>query len=211
MYTLDDPINHTDRTGAIVDCEIFGGYYYDDGTGCDLDGEQVTSDNLGLSWGAQGSPNLDQGQINDFADRFNEDDPGQVVDPLLAATLFAVQIGSGEIAEELAAAVLQEAANLGSDSIVLGRVADGYVQVGGTVGANTFSIPLDVWNSMSADQQWMADVSFLQAAVDSKQQIIFIMSDPTLAPTSSFTYREFEYLQGLGLKLVQDGTSWVVR
>lgn len=60
-------------------------------------------------------------------------------------------IPSGRAAEDAAAA---------TDTVVLGHYPE-YLQAGG----RTFSVPTDVWDAMSPEEQWAANQKFLDRAI----------------------------------------------
>jgi hypothetical protein len=83
------------------------------------------------------------------------------------------------------------------DVILLGSFADGYVNIGGVVGAAVFSVPSAVWNSMSAAAQWAANQAFLDTSIANNSTILFL-SNPNLAAEGSGLYTEWQYLQSVG-------------
>ena len=72
--------------------------------------------------------------------------PGGLINAFGASMLGAIQAGDTLLSVADASWVIGGAGNV----LVLGRYADGYVEIGGVVGANTFSIPTAVWNTYLA-------------------------------------------------------------
>ncbi len=94
------------------------------------------------------------------------------------------------------------------NAILLGRSADGYVELGGVLGADTFSIPDAVWQTMPPAQQWAANQAFLDAAIQRGADII-LGSNPASAPVGSFFWREIQYLISQGYEIAADGVTMV--
>ena len=96
------------------------------------------------------------------------------------------------------------------NTILLGTFADGYVNLGGIVGASTFSIPSSIWADMALipGAQWAANQAFLDAAIASKAAIA-LGSDALAAKVGTGFYQEIQYLESLGYQLSPDGTQMI--
>jgi RHS repeat-associated protein len=109
-----------------------------------------------------------------------------------------------------AAAEFYEAVALATsgNAILLGRTVDGYVQLGGALGAATFTIPDPVWQTMTEAEQWAANQSFLNAAIQNGSTII-LGSNPADAPVGSFFWREVQYLISQGYQISAGGNEMI--
>ena len=94
------------------------------------------------------------------------------------------------------------------NAILLGRTADDYVQLGGALGAATFKIPDSVWQTMTEAEQWAANQSFLDAAIQNGSTII-LGSNPADAPVGSFFWREVQYLISQGYQIGGGGNQMI--
>ena len=70
----------------------------------------------------------------------------------------------------------------GGGAVVLGRYTDGYIEIGGVVGASTFGIPTAVWQGMTPSEQLWENRVFLQAAIDNDTTIIKSQIRPLQGP-----------------------------
>ena len=135
----------------------------------------------------------------------NAMDPGGFINAYAAAMGTAILGGDLAMAGADAGWLIESSNN----AILLGRYADGYVNLGGIVGADTFSIPQSVWETMTPAQQLAANQEFLDSAIANGSTIMF-SSDPALAPASSGLAWEYDYLVQQGFKVVQDANGgWV--
>ncbi len=89
---------------------------------------------------------------------------------------------------------------LGSYPLYLERAAE--------LGANKFSIPSKTWNSMTAAEQWAANVNFLDQAIMRGDQII-LSNSAFGAKEGTFFYKEIQYLLSKGYKISEDGMSLI--
>ena len=81
--------------------------------------------------------------------------------------------------------------------------------LGGIVGANTFSIPQDVWNTMTTAEQWAVNEAFLEDAIANNSTIMF-SSNPALAAAGTGLQQEYQFLISQGFRIVQDSNGgWI--
>jgi hypothetical protein len=88
-----------------------------------------------------------------------------------------------------------------------GAVYSGYVDIAGVLGADALDIPIDVWESMDQAQRIAAVEGNITNALASGQQIVFTVGP---AEATGWTLYEYNFLEGLGYQVAQQGTSWVV-
>jgi RHS repeat-associated protein len=135
----------------------------------------------------------------------NQMNPGGFINAMGLAMGGAIAAGDMALAAADGAWLIEASNN----TILLGRYADGYVNLGGIVGANTFSIPQATWETMTAAQQLAANQAFLDAAIANNSTIMF-SSNPALASASSGLGWEYQYLVQQGFKVVQDvNGGWI--
>jgi hypothetical protein len=94
------------------------------------------------------------------------------------------------------------------NAILLGPTADGYVNLGGIIGARTFTVPDAVWAEMTPTQQWAANQAFLDGAVNDGATIA-LGSNPVDAVEGSYFWKEINYLKGKGYTISADGSQMV--
>jgi hypothetical protein len=98
-------------------------------------------------------------------------------------------------------------AEAGSTVVVLGHYPE-YLDLGESLGANTFSIPADVWNALSPDEQWAANQAFLDEGIANGSE--FRLATPAeAAREGSFYERELQYMHSEGYTVNSDGMSLV--
>jgi RHS repeat-associated protein len=86
---------------------------------------------------------------------------------------------------------------------VIGHFDDGYLELGQQLGAKTFNVPTRIWNAMSAEAQWAANVKFLDRGI--REGAEFIMAThPTAIRAGSSLAREVNYLLSHGYKWADD-------
>ncbi len=93
-----------------------------------------------------------------------------------------------------------------------GLVYSGYVEIGGTLGADTLSMTPAQWVALGTEGQNATMAGFIDGAIQRGAQIVFT-SDPSLAAATGNAGTAFEYnyiTQTLGKQVIQKGTSWVV-
>jgi hypothetical protein len=89
------------------------------------------------------------------------------------------------------------------NSTVLGSYP-GYLKLAQDLKARVFSIPSDVWNSMSRAQQWAANEKFLDQSIAKGHQFI-LSANAYGAKAGTFFYSEIQYLLNNGYKIVDEG------
>ena len=131
----------------------------------------------------------------------------QIAQQLPTATLDNLMdlLGIGAAAPIVGAQALMAGAG---NTILLGTFADGYVNLGGVVGALTFSIPSAVWEEMTGTAQWAANQAFLDAAIASNAVIGLGSNAANAIPTSGF-WNEIQYLIAQGYQVSSDGTQMI--
>jgi RHS repeat-associated protein len=92
--------------------------------------------------------------------------------------------------------------------VVLGKFPD-YVNLGEQTGAKIFNISSDVWNRMSAAEQWQANVKFLDDAIANEDKIVLSNPVKNLNDVSGTFRKELDYLIQKGYKLNDEGTQMV--
>jgi hypothetical protein len=95
-----------------------------------------------------------------------------------------------------------------SGTTVLGKFPD-YINLAGELGAKRFSIPTNIWNNMSAAEQWAANTKFLDRMIARGDKII--LSNPVLdinKVTGAFR-KELDYMIGKGYRLNSGGTQLI--
>lgn len=99
--------------------------------------------------------------------------------------------------------VATEDSGAAADTVVLGHYPE-YLQAGG----RTFSVPTDVWDAMSPEEQWAANQKFLDRAV-ARGSDVQLATPADAAREGSFHERELQYLQSKGYTVGPGGTSMV--
>jgi RHS repeat-associated protein len=195
VYAGNDPINHHDPSGL---CYFENGSWWDDDDPGSCNNLSVETVRVTVYEGFD-----DDGL--EFAEAMSHRLQG--FEAFVAMFGFSSLAGGYSISELFA----ESAFSGGADSILLGRYSDGYVEIGRMLGADVFEIPSQVWAELvKQGQEWAFNQAFIDAAINAGKQIIFL-SDPTLAAEGTGLATEWAYLEQLGYKLVQEGTSWVAR
>jgi hypothetical protein len=114
---------------------------------------------------------------------------------------------AGNTAE--AARQLQAAGQLARATTVLGNWPD-YTELGSSLAARTFSVPLSVWNKMNDTERWAANQRFLDRLIARGDQIVLATPLERVRPGTYFA-RELEYLAGKGYMPSSDGKALVKR
>ena len=104
------------------------------------------------------------------------------------------------------ALVVREAAKGGTT--VLGHYP-AYTKLGSKLGANRFQIPTNVWNKMTAAEQWAANTRFLDRMILRGDNIRLATPLSKVKP-GSFYQKELNYLFDKGYKVSSDGL-WLVK
>lgn len=94
---------------------------------------------------------------------------------------------------------------------VLGRTADGYLDVAASLGARGLNVPNFLWTRMTRDQKWRVNRAFLDAGI--RRGDAFRLVTPPFAPYLTNLYgMEISYMLSRGYRRVQrDGVWWLVR
>lgn len=96
----------------------------------------------------------------------------------------------------------------GQGTSVLGHYPE-YVDIASQRGAKRFQIPTDIWNNMSPDEQWAANIKFLDRMILRGDNITLATPLSQVKP-GSFFQRELNYLYGKGFKVSFDGL-WLIK
>jgi RHS repeat-associated protein len=96
---------------------------------------------------------------------------------------------------------------VGAGKIVLGHHPE-YLKAADELGAHYFDVPIDVWNKMSAAEQWAANQKFLDRAIARGDDIILATPLDKMRPNSGYQ-SEIDYLLGQGYKPSPDGTKMI--
>jgi RHS repeat-associated protein len=91
---------------------------------------------------------------------------------------------------------------------VLGHYPE-YVNLAETIGARRFQIPTNVWNKMTATEQWAANTKFLDRMIVRGDNIRLATPLSQVRP-GSFFHRELSYLFSKGYKVSSDG-HWLIK
>ena len=108
---------------------------------------------------------------------------------------------SGGVGGWLAGAAEKGGATVGRT--VLGHFPE-YVDKATELGARRFEVPTEIWNRMSAAEQWAANQRFLDGMFARGEDVI-LATPATMARAGSFFARELQYLDSQGYRLAQDG------
>lgn len=91
---------------------------------------------------------------------------------------------------------------------VLGHYPE-YVELTEQLGAQSMQIPMDRWNAMTPEEQWLTNAGFLDSMARSGNN--FRLATPVeKARPGSYYVRELNHLFGKGYKLSPDGL-WLVK
>lgn len=136
--------------------------------------------------------------INDGSSAIDE---GWMIDAAAVSLVVGVK-GGILIAKGISAA---NAAGVGAT--VLGSYPY-YLDKAQELGARVFSVPTDIWNTMTREEQWIMNKQFLDESISKGHQ--FIMSNSAnLAKPGTFFYEEVQYLLEQGYKIVDDGMRMI--
>jgi hypothetical protein len=110
--------------------------------------------------------------------------------------------GAAKVSEE----VVEQAAKTGTS--VLGKYPE-YINLAEQLGAKKFSVPTNIWNKMSAAEQWGANQKFLDRMIMRGDNII--LSNPVLNvnKVSGAFRQELDYLIEKGYRLNNTGTQLI--
>jgi RHS repeat-associated protein len=87
---------------------------------------------------------------------------------------------------------------------VLGKYPD-YIDLASKLGAKRFNIPMEIWNKMSAAEQWAANVKFLERAISRGDKIVLSNAVKDIKQVTGAFKQELEYLISRGYRLSSDG------
>jgi hypothetical protein len=126
--------------------------------------------------------------------------------PLLTTIEIAVALGAlAYILPEIIAGALL--ANAAAETTVIGSFPQ-YLELAEILDANRFSIPADIWETMTEAEQWAANKAFLDEVIASGRN--FVLSTPIdLAGPGSYFEQELEYLYANGYRVVSEGTKMI--
>lgn len=88
---------------------------------------------------------------------------------------------------------------------VLGKYPE-YLSLAQKLGANRFTIPIHIWNSMTTSQQWTANLRFLDRAIARGDKIILSTRVTNINSITGWFRKELDYLISKGYKLSKNGT-----
>lgn len=91
---------------------------------------------------------------------------------------------------------------------VLGKYPD-YINLAKELGAKRFSIPSNVWNKMSATEQWEANTKFLDRMIMRGDKIILSNPVSDINKVSGAFRKELDYMIRKGYRLNSSGTQLI--
>lgn len=91
---------------------------------------------------------------------------------------------------------------------VLGKYPD-YINLAGDLGAKRFNIPTDVWNKMTAAEQWGANVKFLDRMMARGDKIVLSNRVSDINKVTGAFRKELDYLISKGYKISSDGLQMI--
>ena len=91
---------------------------------------------------------------------------------------------------------------------VLGKYPK-YLQVADDLNARRFNIPPEIWNKMTPDEQWAANVKFLERTIARGDNVILADPIKSLDDVSGYLRKELDYLIDKGYSLSSDGTKLI--
>ena len=103
--------------------------------------------------------------------------------------------------DDVAEQVTKQAATRGTT--VLGHFPE-YMDLANKIGANRFSIPTKIWDTMTNAERWTANSKFLDRMIRRGDDIILATPMNKIKPGSYYA-KEIEYLLSKGYKLSSDG------
>ena len=131
--------------------------------------------------------------------------------PRAVATLVGMwkqnPVAANNMANAAAEALAPPGASI-SPIAVVGHYPE-YVKLGEELGAKVFSIPSQIWNKMSAAEQWAANVKFLDRAIGRGDQILLSNPVKNINDVSGTFRKELDYLIKKGYRLSEDGTQMI--
>lgn len=91
---------------------------------------------------------------------------------------------------------------------VLGKFPD-YINLANKLNAKRFNIPTEIWAKMTAEQQWAANVKFLERMIARGDEIILSNPVKDINKVTGAFRRELDYLIEKGFKISSDGASMI--
>jgi hypothetical protein len=137
---------------------------------------------------------------------------------VINATLFVLTEGMGFAVEAIGGRIMLRALSkealkgvemaAETGATVLGKYPE-YINLAEQLGAKRFSVPLNIWNKMSAAEQWSANQKFLDRMIMRGDNII--LSNPVLDvnKVSGAFRQELDYIIGKGYRLNSTGTQLI--
>ena len=98
----------------------------------------------------------------------------------------------------------------GAVIVVLGRYP-AYLELGERLGAAVFNVPDSVWRSLTREQQWAMNQTFLDQAIANNAEFILASGPPSVADGPCFFRDELDYLAQNGYVAVREGNLWRLR
>ncbi|WMJ23169.1 hypothetical protein RBG61_00495 [Paludicola sp. MB14-C6] len=83
-----------------------------------------------------------------------------------------------------------------------------YVELSKKLNTKPFSVPDNIWNKMTSDEQWAANQKFLDRAISKGTEFNLATPIDKVRP-ESYLQKEIEYLMSQGYKLSSDGTKLI--
>ena len=91
---------------------------------------------------------------------------------------------------------------------VLGKYPD-YINLASELGAKRFNIPTNIWNKMTATEQWAANTKFLDRMIARGDKIILSNPVTDINKVTGAFRKELDYLIDKGYRLNSDGTQMI--
>jgi hypothetical protein len=91
---------------------------------------------------------------------------------------------------------------------VLGKYPN-YINLASEIGAKRFNIPTNIWNKMTAADQWIANVKFLDRAIERGDIIVLSNRVTNISNVTGSFRRELDYLISKGYKLSSNGLQMI--
>ncbi|MDR0715108.1 MAG: hypothetical protein LBF89_12780, partial [Bacteroidales bacterium] len=91
---------------------------------------------------------------------------------------------------------------------VLGKYPD-YINLASEIGAKRFNISTNIWNKMTAADQWIANVKFLDRAIERGDIIVLSNRVTNISNVTGSFRRELDYLISKGYKLSSSGLQMI--